>query len=188
MGTRGSSPLKMFARALVRRCPRCGRGKLFRRYFSMAKQCPRCEYLFAREDGFALGASVVNLVFSQIVAIAYLIVSIAITLPDPPVGRLAIIGVVVAIGSAVLFMPFSKTIWAAIDLVMHSTMGSSYGTSNKQPGLSRPTGRPTSSGVSRATDGSVTSQANMSETDPVEPPSGGVANPAVSSDRPETTD
>ena len=125
----------MLFRAALLRCANCGQGRLFRHWFAMVPTCPRCGYRFAREEGFALGASVVNLVVCQIVAIGYLIVSIAITLPDPPAGKLAIGGLVVAIGSGLIFFPFSKTIWAAVDLTMHDTMGPSFDGGNVQPGV-----------------------------------------------------
>lgn len=128
----------MVARALARRCPRCGQGNLFKRWFSMVATCPRCDYRFEREEGFALGASVMSLVVGQIVAVAFLIVSLVLTLPDPPVVRLAIMGVVVVLVTGLLIQPFTKTLWAAVDMLMHRTMGSSWGDSNLQPGLAGP--------------------------------------------------
>jgi uncharacterized protein (DUF983 family) len=129
------TPALVFARALVLHCPRCGHGKLFHRWFTMVKRCPGCSYLFEREEGFALGASVVNLMFGQVVAVAFLVVSLVLTSPDPPILRLVVLGVIVALGTGVLFLPFSKTIWSGIDLVMHATMGASYASQNVQPGL-----------------------------------------------------
>jgi hypothetical protein len=114
----------------------------------MKPACPRCNHLFVREEGFALGASVVNLIFGQIIAVGFLVISLAITLPDPPITKLVVLGVAVAISAWVGFLPFSKTIWAAIDLVMHGTMGSSYGESNRQPGMPLRHGEPMQS-VSR---------------------------------------
>lgn len=76
-----------------------------------------------------------NVIFGQFVAVSFLILSLVWTLPDPPIARLVIAGALITIVSGLLFMPFSKTLWAAIDLTMHSTMGPSYETSNAQPGL-----------------------------------------------------
>lgn len=102
----------------------------------MVKRCPCCAYVYEREEGFALGASVINLIFGQFVAVAFLVVSLMLTWPDPPVARLAALGVGLAIAAGVFFLPFSKTIWAALDLTMGATMGSSYCASNHQPGVS----------------------------------------------------
>jgi len=126
----------MFGRALLLRCPRCGQRRLFHRWLIMVKRCPCCEYVYEREEGFALGASVINLIFGQFVAVAFLVVSLMLTWPDPPVALLAALGVGLAIAAGVFFLPFSKTIWAALDLTMRATMGSSYGASNQQPGRS----------------------------------------------------
>ena len=85
----------------------------------MVECCPRCEYKFAREEGFFLGAYVVNLGITQLAVVAYIGVSIVLTLPDPPLIPLAIGGAAVAIVTPAIFYPVSKTFWTAIDLVMH---------------------------------------------------------------------
>ena len=109
----------MLARATVLRCPRCGAGGLFRRWFTMVERCPRCDYRFEREEGFFLGAYVINLAITQLALLAFIAGGIIATLPDPPAGRLVLIGIVVAVGTPLLAYPFSKTIWTAIDLIMH---------------------------------------------------------------------
>ena len=42
---------RMFWWGTTRRCPRCGSGHLFRRYFTMVDDCPRCGLHFEREQG-----------------------------------------------------------------------------------------------------------------------------------------
>jgi hypothetical protein len=42
------------------------------------------------------------------------------TSPDPPVVPLLVGAVGVTLVSALAFFPFAKTIWAAIDLVLHN--------------------------------------------------------------------
>jgi len=43
--------------ALLRqRCPRCRRGKIFRRLITMNDPCPECGLVFEREPGYMLGA------------------------------------------------------------------------------------------------------------------------------------
>lgn len=85
----------------------------------MVERCPRCGYRFEREEGFFLGAYVVNLAVTQVALGATMVVSFALTLPDPPVARLAAIGVAVVVAVPIAFYPSSKTIWAAVDLAMH---------------------------------------------------------------------
>lgn len=84
----------------------------------MVERCPRCAYRFEREEGFFLGAYVVNLVVTQIALVVTIVVSFVLTVPDPPVARLAAIGVAVGVTVPIVFYPFSKTVWTAIDLAM----------------------------------------------------------------------
>jgi hypothetical protein len=53
------------------------------------------------------------------VAVAFIAISIIATLPDPPVGRLIVIGLAVVLATPFVFYPFSKTIWTAFDMIMH---------------------------------------------------------------------
>lgn len=113
----------MFARGLVRRCPRCGAGRLFVRWFRMVERCPGCEYHFERlaEDGFFLGAYVLNLAVTEgalaIVLLAY-VASRAGSESASPIWPVLVGAAVVAVVLPVLFYPFSKTLWAAVDLAM----------------------------------------------------------------------
>lgn len=109
----------LLRRGLLKRCPRCGSGRLFTRWIQMVDRCPRCNYLFEREEGFFLGAYVINFAAMEIGLIICMIISFGLTLPDPPTGKLAIIGCVVGVIVPILTYPFSKTIWTAIDLAMH---------------------------------------------------------------------
>jgi uncharacterized protein (DUF983 family) len=109
----------MLLRGAMRRCPRCGSGGLFKGWFRMVEHCPRCGYQFEREEGFFLGAYVINLAITQVALGAFIAVGIILTLPDPPPGKLTLIGIVVAVGTPLLAYPFAKTIWTAFDLIMH---------------------------------------------------------------------
>ncbi len=73
---------------------------------------------FEREEGFFLGAFVVNFGLVLVLLAAYIAVGIWLTLPDPPAGRLAAGGMVLATLVPVGFYPFSRTFWSAIDLWM----------------------------------------------------------------------
>jgi uncharacterized protein (DUF983 family) len=50
----------LMVRALKLECPRCGKGKLFRRFFSMYERCSSCGLKFERAPGYYLGSSYVN--------------------------------------------------------------------------------------------------------------------------------
>lgn len=74
---------------------------------------------FERDEGSRLGSAMVNYAVVGSLVVAYIAVSLAVTLPDPPLGPLMLGGVVVVVVAALFFFPFAKTIWSAIDLVLH---------------------------------------------------------------------
>ena len=101
----------------------------------MVDDCPRCGYHFEREEGFFLGAIVVSVIITELVIVAIIAVGFGLTLPDAPVGALAIGGGIAALLTPLIVYPFTKTIWTAIDLIMRRSMGESYATvDGTQPG------------------------------------------------------
>jgi len=111
----------MLRRGLTKRCPLCGSGHLFDRWFKMKERCPRCDYKFEREEGFFLGAYTVNLAVSEalllLLAIGPLIFLLG-TNRDVNIWPIVVIGLTAAILAPLVFYPFSRTIWSAIDLVL----------------------------------------------------------------------
>jgi uncharacterized protein (DUF983 family) len=105
----------MFARALTRRCPRCGSGHLFKHWVTMAPDCPRCGLHFEREAGYWAGALAINLIIvGGVFAIAF-IIALALTIPNIPVAPLLAIFVPIMVLGPIIAYPFSKTLWVAID-------------------------------------------------------------------------
>ena len=111
-------PTRMLVRGLFRHCPRCGGGKLFTGWLKMKPRCPRCGMCFEREEGFFLGAFVVNFGVMLLALAAFIGVGVALTLPDPPPGKLALGGMIVGVLVPIFFYPMSRTFWSAIDLIM----------------------------------------------------------------------
>jgi uncharacterized protein (DUF983 family) len=112
-----SVPL-LLGRGLTRRCPWCGRGKLFRRWFTLPERCPRCGLRFEREEGAFLGSLALNFGVTSVAFIAVLVTWIALTLPDPPVVLITVASVAVALVLPLLIYPFAKTTWTAIDILL----------------------------------------------------------------------
>ncbi len=110
-----NSRWKMFTRGFTRRCPRCGSGKLFHHYLAMVPDCPRCGLHFEREQGYWAGALAINIIcVGGLFAVTFLVAMI-LTVPDVPVGlMLAIFIPMMALGPIVWY-PFSKTLWVAVD-------------------------------------------------------------------------
>jgi uncharacterized protein (DUF983 family) len=105
-------------RGLTRRCPRCGSGGLFRRWFTMVDACPRCGLHFEREEGYWVGAMMVNISVTEAVFIVLFVGLLVLTWPDVPWS-----GVMVAVVGAnllipIVFYPFSKTLWVAMERIV----------------------------------------------------------------------
>ena len=84
----------------------------------MKERCPRCGMKFEREEGYFLGAFTVNFGVMLLSLALFIAVGLALTLPDPPPGKLALAGMVVGVVVPTFFYPFSRTVWSAIDLIM----------------------------------------------------------------------
>ena len=100
------------------KCPQCGSGHLFRRWLLMVDDCPRCDLHFERVEGQWIGAIAMNTILTLLVLLGLLVVGFAVSYPDsPPSGLLVACVLATALGPLV-FHPFSRTIWLAIDLGM----------------------------------------------------------------------
>lgn len=111
---------RMLRRGLIKRCPRCGGGRLFRTWWSIRDRCPTCGLRFAREEGYFTGVYLVNFAFVLTVLFLYSM-GFAIWIGSNPGASLVpvlVVGVVIAIVLPVGFYPFARTLWAALDLAM----------------------------------------------------------------------
>jgi len=117
-GVAVSAPRALW-RGLTRRCPACGQGKLFRRWFKLAERCPRCGLILEREEGAFLGSLAINYGLTGVTTITFVIVMMVRTLPDPSIFTITAGAIALTLLVPLLFYPFAKTLWAAIDLLMH---------------------------------------------------------------------
>jgi uncharacterized protein (DUF983 family) len=108
----------MLRRGMTRRCPLCGSGGLFRRWFWIVDRCPRCGFRLERIEGHWLGALGMNTVVSFTAVLVGVVVAFLLTWPDGSTAA-GVVGVVlVAVVVPLAFYPYSKTLWSAIDLAM----------------------------------------------------------------------
>ena len=108
----------MLARAAIRRCPVCGQGKLFRRWFTMVERCPRCGLGFERIEGHWTGALGMNTIVSFGALAIVVVVGLIVSAPEFDVVPVLVAAGLVAVLMPLFFFPFSKTTWTAVDLWM----------------------------------------------------------------------
>ena len=112
----GTGLSQLIARGLRKRCPVCGTGPVFRSWFKMRDACPHCAYSFSREDGYWVGALIVNIAVAEAwFALLFAAVVLA-TMPDVAWQPLLVVGVVTNGLLPALFYPYSKTLWMAVHL------------------------------------------------------------------------
>lgn len=112
---------KAFLRGATKRCPRCGAGGLFSSWFRIREKCPRCGLRLEREEGGFLGAITLNYIATAVAWVALLVIWLIVDLPDLHVAALTIASLAVAVLVPLLFWPFSKTIWCAVDYLIYRT-------------------------------------------------------------------
>jgi uncharacterized protein (DUF983 family) len=108
----------MIARALRRRCPRCG-APAFSSYFGLKDHCHRCGLGFEREEGYWVGALIVNTVVTFGSFLVVFVGGMLAFWPEVPWGALMAVTIAVNAVVPVVFYPFSKTLWMALELSWH---------------------------------------------------------------------
>jgi uncharacterized protein (DUF983 family) len=110
---------RLFARALVLRCPNCGSGGIFKSFLHLKDSCPRCGMRMERgEHDYFLGAYLFNLVAVELLLAGVFVAVLIATWPDPPWDAIQYGGLVLMLLGAVLCYPFAKTTWLAFDLML----------------------------------------------------------------------
>ena len=100
---------------MTRRCARCGSGHLFHGYFHMVPDCPRCGLHFEREQGYFTGALAINIMATGGLFAIVFVALVAATIPTIPVLPLLAVLIPIALFGPIIYYPFSKTVWVAVD-------------------------------------------------------------------------
>ena len=107
-----------FSRGLRLRCPNCGGGPLFARWVKMEKTCPDCHLVLDRgEADYFLGGYTVNFVAAELLIVLGGAAGIILTWPEVPWSFITWTLVILMILAPILFYPWAKTLWLALDLV-----------------------------------------------------------------------
>jgi len=105
-------------RALRLRCPRCGGGGIWRTWFTMRHACPTCGQVFERGESsdFWIGAYLINLVVAETSAVVIAGIMWMVLGSRVSFNVLWGASMALAILMPVLFYPFSRDLWLALDL------------------------------------------------------------------------
>jgi len=109
----------LLLRAMRLRCPACGGGPVFVSWVRMCPSCPSCGIQYDREPegGYWVGSNTINLFATEAAFVLTFVGVLIRTWPTPPWDLLLWGGVLLMVGFPVLFYPFSKTLFIAVDLM-----------------------------------------------------------------------
>jgi uncharacterized protein (DUF983 family) len=100
-------------RGLKLRCPACGLGQLYESFFRMRDVCPYCALVFAREQGYFIGAIYLNVVATESLIFAtYLALILARRITDQSTYTILF---TLALLLPVLFHRHARSIWLSVD-------------------------------------------------------------------------
>jgi uncharacterized protein (DUF983 family) len=91
------------------RCPNCGARTLFKGLLSARDRCPNCDLKFEREDGFFLGALVINYTITGVLVLAPLLVLVFMGRVD--VFAALVFAVVASVVVPLILYRPSKSLW-----------------------------------------------------------------------------
>lgn len=110
-------PLKQILSHAVRwRCPNCGRGELFRGVFRMLPRCPVCGLSYFPEQGYYVGAMIINYGVTTAVVVAIFLLSLLL----PDLTRLStnskiLLWMAFAIALSLALVRHSYSLWLSLD-------------------------------------------------------------------------
>ena len=110
--------LRTLRYALHLKCPACGTSSIVRKPFHIKHHCDICHALFKREEGFFVGAILMNVVVSELIILV--VCFLALLLLGADYDDVLIVLFVVGILFPVLFFHHSWSLWLAFDYLVES--------------------------------------------------------------------
>ena len=96
----------------------CGAKNIWRAWGKLVESCPGCGWKFEREEGYWVGAMIVNHAFALLAVFVYLVGGLVYWRAHAPAWFIFLaIGLVLAQGF--WFYPRSKTLWVWLDIRIH---------------------------------------------------------------------
>jgi uncharacterized protein (DUF983 family) len=89
-----------------------------RSWFRLCESCSECGLRFERDEqeDYWLGAYLLNFIVTEVIFAVMLAAVLIGTWPDPPWTALIWVGVAQMILTPIVFYPFAKALWLALDL------------------------------------------------------------------------
>ena len=110
---------RLVARAIRRRCPRCGSSHVWVSFLRMRPQCPACGLELDRgESDYFYGAYLLNFVAAELLPVIVFIIALVATWPSPPWTALTIVTAILAVVAPIALYPTTKALWLAFDLML----------------------------------------------------------------------
>ena len=103
---------------------------MFRSWFRLEPRCAVCGLSFERDEAeeYWLGAFLLNFIVTEVVFALLLAVIVFATWPAPPWRLVMVLGALQMAITAIVFYPFAKALWLAIDLVFRPPKESDFPT------------------------------------------------------------
>jgi uncharacterized protein (DUF983 family) len=107
---------QIVSRASHWRCPNCGRGRLFRGVFRMLLVCPVCGLSYFPEQGYYVGAMIINYVVTTAVVVTIFLLSLLVRdFTSLSTNSKILIWMAFAIALSLLLVRHSYSFWLGID-------------------------------------------------------------------------
>jgi uncharacterized protein (DUF983 family) len=113
--------LTLFGRAMLLRCPRCGSRGIVHPWARVVASCPGCAHRFEREEGYWLGAVLLNTSAAVILFAALFIVLTVLTWPEVPWTTVLVVTMAANVLFPILFYPWARMLWVALDMAFRGT-------------------------------------------------------------------
>ena len=113
-------------RGLKLECPACGLGRLYESFFRMRDECTYCGLVFAREQGYFVGAIYLNVIATESLIFAtYLALILAHRITDQSTYTILF---ALALLLPVLFHRHARSLWLSLDHLLDPPAPSARGT------------------------------------------------------------
>jgi uncharacterized protein (DUF983 family) len=110
---------RLLGRALMLRCPNCGKGPVLKHWLKMRAECGNCGIRMERgEKDYFIGSMMWNLLLSEVLFITIFVGVLVVRWPNVPWDALQISAPAGMLLAPFLLFPFSKLVWLAFNLIL----------------------------------------------------------------------